>query len=78
MNSEFWNDIVKNANEHIFINGCCYYIEKKNRYLKGYDGNHFKIQLLKTGEIIETDNLWFNGEIPKEYKSILPDSAKFV
>ena len=38
------------------------YTDKLTRH-KGYDGKHFTIRRLDTGEIIETDNLWSYGFI---------------
>ena len=78
-NKKFWNDIEQEKEEHIFINGVCYAIADKPIYgFVGYGGRKFKIKMLDTGKIIETNNLWCQGDVPEEYKSQLPDTAEFV
>ena len=44
---------------------------------RGYGGKGIKIKL-HTGEIIVTNNLWHNGEVPKEFRDRLPDNAEFI
>lgn len=42
---------------------------------KGCGGAKFTIE--KDGKLIETDNLWHQGEIPTRFLSELPDNAKW-
>jgi hypothetical protein len=44
---------------------------------KGFGGIEWKI-LYKDGRFVVTRNLWFGGDIPKEYWEALPDNAEFV
>lgn len=43
----------------------------------GHGGRKFKIEM-KDGTIIETNNLWAQGKIPKHFKLLFPDNAKFL
>jgi hypothetical protein len=43
----------------------------------GHGGAKFKIKK-SDGTIIETNNLWHQGEIPKEWKDKLTDNAEFM
>lgn len=40
----------------------------------GYAGARFSFQLL-TGEVIHSRNVWYQGQIPVEYRELLPDNA---
>ena len=42
----------------------------------GFDGRIFRIKMLDTGEVITTNNLRYNGDIPKEYA--IKDNAVFL
>jgi endogenous inhibitor of DNA gyrase (YacG/DUF329 family) len=73
-NIDFWNDCLDE--EAIIIDGTCYHDGgKTNSSIKGFGGRTFKIQT-NDGRIIETDNLWFNGEVPKERN--VKDNAVFI
>lgn len=78
---KFWLEIIKEKDEHVIINGICYYLDKarpmSDSPFRGYGGREFKIKL-HTGEIIVTNNLWHNGEVPKEFRDRLPDNAELV
>lgn len=43
----------------------------------GYGGRDFKIEF-NTGKIIETNNLWSQGQLPDRFKEKFPDNAKFL
>ena len=75
---QFWQEII-NDKDHLFINHRAYYVSKeKNPTFKGFGGAKYKIIKLDTGEIIETDNLWTNGELPKKYWNEVKDNAEFL
>lgn len=44
---------------------------------RGFGGRKFTI-LFQDGRIIETSNLWHQGEIPERFRKWLPDNAIFV
>lgn len=44
----------------------------------GHGGRLFKIKFLDTGEVIETRNLWCQGEISKAWLEKMPDNAEFI
>jgi hypothetical protein len=50
---------------------------KRNKY-SGFGGRKFLIKINETQEIIETCNLWHQGQIPIHFLDRLPDNASFV
>lgn len=78
-NIHFWNRTLDN--KAIIINGKCYhdggYVEKpvKTSYL-GHSGRTFKIRFKSDGKTIVTNNLWYNGVVPKERN--VKDNAEFI
>jgi len=74
---KFWQDMVAEKDEHIFIKGESYYIGSDTYPFKGCSGRQFKIKM-NDGRIIETDNLWCQGKIPENFKSQLSDNAEFI
>lgn len=72
----FWNECLDES--AIIINGECYHDggKKPKGYngFMGHGGRLFKIKM-NSGEIIETNNLWHNGEIPKDRN--IKDNAVF-
>lgn len=42
----------------------------------GFAGRVWKIE--RDGNIWETNNLWYGGVIPQEYREVMPDNARFV
>ena len=76
---DFWNRTLDNT--AIIIDGECYHDggnkpNEKRGYLLGCAGRKFIIKFKDTGEIIETNNLWCNGTVPKERN--IPDNAVFI
>ena len=73
----FWNECIDD--KAIIINGKCYHDGGKKpegyRGFMGHGGALFKIKM-NDGEIIETNNLWYNGEIPKDRN--IQDNAVFI
>ena len=73
----FWNECL--GDDAIIINGECYHDggKKPNDYrgFLGHSGRLFKIQK-NNGEIIETNNLWYNGVVPKDRN--IKDNAVFI
>jgi len=65
-------------NHQVIIDGQHYmaYAETDS-FIKGFGGRRFKIQFFD-GRIIETNNLWFQGEIPDQFRSMLPENAVFL
>src|SRR3954467_4010293 len=50
---------------------------RRDRDLLGFGGRDWEIRFLD-GEVIETNNLWHQGEIPLALRSVLPDNAEFI
>lgn len=73
----FWNENLDET--AIIVNGCCYHDggRKPAGYsgFMGHGGKLFKIEMFD-GRIIETNNLWYNGEIPTE--RAVKDNARFI
>ena len=77
--TNIWDEIVKEKEEYVVVSGCCYFIsERIVGGKRGFDGKHFKIKMLDSKKIIETDNLRFVGVIPEEYRYLLPNTAQFI
>jgi hypothetical protein len=85
----FWEEKVAlrkiNDPNAVVIKGKHYYMgkeEKQSEYeLRGFGGQEFNFRFLsgkQKGKIIKTTNLWYNGEIPEQFKDKLTDNAKFV
>ena len=75
----FWNRCLDQ--DAIIINGRCYHDGGNGLSVngfKGFDGSLYIIKNLKTGHVWETDNLWYNGEIPDNLRSEFPDTHEFV
>lgn len=68
------------------INGHHYRALAKNKFVKasevgfflGFGGRKHIIRNKKTGEIVWTNNLWHQGQIPKNWKRDFPYNADFV
>lgn len=75
---KFWNDIVNEKDEHLIINGECYYNETNpDGIYRGFGGRGFKIKKFD-GTIIQTSNLWHQGTVPEDYKDLLPNNAEWI
>ena len=76
----YWNEIIKEKEQHVIINGVCYMIggllPPNYTGFAGFGGRMFHIKYFD-GRIIQTNNLWLNGEVPKKYRDILKDEAEF-
>lgn len=64
-------------NHQVIIDSQHYLFHETDSFIKGFGGRRFKIQFFD-GRIIETNNLWFQGEIPDQFRSILQDNAVFL
>ena len=70
----FWKEVLDDS--AIIIDGKCYHVETERQHgVLGHAGREFVIQK-DSGEIIRTNNLWSNGEIPDFAHR--PDNARFV
>lgn len=74
----YWNRIIDNE-DRVVIDGVCYTVGREDipDEFKGYSGRYFRIEKF-TGEVIETNNLRYNDEVPEEYEDELPNNAKFL
>lgn len=76
----FWQEYVgkKDRMDIARINGNHYVIGIEASLLqRGHGGKQFTIQFLD-GRKVTTTNLWSQGEIPPEFRTELPDNARFV
>ena len=48
--------------------------EHKKDYFKGFGGAKTRITF-NDGKVIECDNVWFQGDIPKRFWKLMPDNA---
>jgi hypothetical protein len=78
----FWteHEKEKDSPSTVRIDGTHYHIGKETssyRACRGFGGRHFRIQF-HDGRIVETTNLWCQGDIPKHFRDRLPDNAIFI
>ncbi len=69
----FWDKTLDD--EAIIIDGECYHDGGKTECEKGFGGRLHKIKM-DDGRVIETDNLRYNGTVPKERK--IKNNARFI
>lgn len=76
---ERYNYDQSHSKEGVVIDGIHYYIgdESSKSHSRGFGGAKFQIQF-NDGEIVNTTNLWCQGEIPPEWKDKFPNNAKFI
>ena len=74
----FWREIIAEKDKHIVINGECYCDGGENApgAFHGFAGRRFWIRF-KDGSTLTTNNLWYQGKIPDEFRPELPDTAEF-
>lgn len=76
----FWNNnlIADKNRKYAVIKGEHYVLESHtDSYFKGFGGSKFYIKF-NDGHIEFCDNLWYQGEIPQEWKEKFPDNAEFI
>lgn len=81
-NCGFWEEKIAIHDDRTFIiKGERYHAQPDTSDIykfKGFGGRKFKIRRIDTGEIIETQNLWYQGVIPPYFRDRMPDNAEFV
>ena len=77
----FWDEIVPSYNkgEHfVDQNNGCYVIGNENpkaTYFRGFGGAKTTITF-NDGRIVKSTNLWFRGDVPEHFKTLLPPNAQ--
>jgi hypothetical protein len=74
---DFWDELAKKT-DRIIANHTCYKDGGKktngDKSCMGFGGADWKIRM-NDGSLIETNNLWCNGDIPKHFWERMPDNA---
>jgi hypothetical protein len=77
----YWLEFVlkKNNKDMVRCNGTHYVIgdEDSKSCFRGFEGKRFKVCFFD-GRVIETTNLWCQGDIPKEFRKELKDNAVII
>lgn len=77
----YWLRFVakKNDKDVVRCNGTHYVIgdEDSRSCFRGFDGKRFKICFFD-GRVVETTNLWCQGDIPEEFREELKDNAVII
>ena len=76
----FWNEQITSKDDEniVRIDGEQYYISNDtSNSIKGFGGEEFIIRFFSSRVII-TNDLWYNGVIPAEYRNKLPNNAEFI
>ena len=81
--NNYWTELLardaKRPNHSVaIIDGHHYIIEDENSsdQFRGFGGDKFTITF-KDGKVVNTTNLWYQGEIPEECRHLYPDNADF-
>lgn len=75
-NENYWNQQLADRSKAIVVDGVHYRIGRGNG--GGFGGRKFVIKYLASGEVVETHDLWYQGQIPPMFREQLPDTAEFV
>ena len=81
----FWlehKEAYLNGKPYIIIDGHLYLDDgnvknPRDTRMLGHSGRVFHIRMYDSREI-ETNNLWYIGEIPESYRNVLANNAEFV
>jgi len=77
----FWKHLIDNPVPYRqIINGTHWTFNPwsdKPMMFAGHGGRAFYI-MLNDGNVLRSNNAWFQGEIPEHFRSQLPDTAKFI
>jgi DNA-directed RNA polymerase subunit RPC12/RpoP len=77
----FWLDKAEYSDymaiHQVIINGEHFMLGETDSFIRGFGGREFIIQFFD-GRIVETNNLWCQGPIPKRFRSMLPKNAVFL
>ena len=78
---DFWDEKVlfKDDPGSVRICGTHYFIgdEYETSVFRGFGSRLFAVKFFD-GRIVKTTNLWYQGDIPDEYRSALHDNAEFI
>lgn len=77
----FWMEQYNRNKRHIVLNDGLYAdggkVEKGTRGFVGFGGHEWKIEF-PDGEILETNNMWHQGTIPKHFRHLFPPNARQI
>lgn len=81
-NFYFWDDLATRMinnpyHEYAIIDKKVYQIGSSDDEPRGFGGKYWVIQF-NDGTYIETNSLWFKGDLPKRLQHDFPDNAKFI
>ena len=75
-----WDDRcnIQNNSNVMIVNGCWYTVgpEDRNNKLRGFAGRKFTF--VKNGNLTESTNVWYGGEIPTVWKDRIKDNASII
>ena len=78
----FWLDRLDQYNSPrcVVINNNMYHIDNWSSpgRMRGYGGRVFHIKRHDSDQIVTTNNLWHNGDIPERFHHLMPDNAVFI
>lgn len=76
--NHFWQLFEKRDDPSVVrARGHHYMIGAKNDPFPGFGGQRFVIKFFD-GRVVETKNLWHQGDIPERWRERMPDNAEFV
>lgn len=78
----YWQLILAEKEQHLVIEGECYYKGEENEHglPRGFNGREFQYIMLDdpTETVHSCTNLWLNDRVPEKYRDQLPDNARWA
>lgn len=80
----FWLEKVEmspsDAARRLIVGGVHHMVapEDRNDGFRGFGGYRFKFRRLGQDNVETSTNVWYQGEIPKRFRALLPDNAEWV
>lgn len=80
LTDEFWNGQLADRRNACVIDGQHYRLGSgpKGGKFNGMGGQHTRVKIWSTGEVVETYDLWHQGTVPADYADVLPNDASFI
>ncbi|WP_299076292.1 hypothetical protein [uncultured Paraglaciecola sp.] len=80
-NCGFWFGVVEEKSSHVIVDGvarfACPYVENADKRMLGHGGDVWTFKM-HDGEVIKSNNVWHRGDVPDNFKDLLPDNAVIV
>jgi len=77
----YWLDMLQRDKQEpgtaVIVDGVHYVIgPEKSGSFRGFGGAHYTIEFFD-GRAVNSTNLWYQGEVPPEFRAQMPNNARF-